>query len=226
MLRSTLTVSRSCISGRGVFARQEIPALEIVWYPCESCLTVPKYSVSRLNGSDINALKEFGLTLSNGCDLLPCRGAAFFNHSCTPNVLQVGQNFGMTVRKVATGEELTIDYATFPHEPPWSFLCRCRENDCRRLIHSQRNPNVRPELTALADNSVQNYIHELMRTHHSEHLRNNTLLGHKGVTSWSTKHIVEVSRTYVSPRWGMKWSTRHNASLAIRRILKNYSSNM
>ncbi|WP_172331659.1 SET domain-containing protein [Mangrovicoccus sp. HB161399] len=226
MLRSTLTVTRSRISGVGVFSKQEIPALSIVWYPCESCLAVPKYSVSRLNRSDINTLKEFGLTLSNGCDLLPCGGAAFFNHSCTPNVLQFGQSFGVTVRRIASGEELTIDYEAFPHESPWSFLCRCRQNGCRRLIHSQRNPNAKPELSTVAGHSALQYIDILMRTHHSEHLRSNTLLGCKGVGSWSPKHILEVSRSYVSPRWGMKWSTKHNVSHAIKKVLKNYPSNM
>ena len=55
------------------------------------------------------------------------------NHSCDPNAWLTGLN--VTARKpIRSGEEITLDYATFCNEIMEPFSCKCGANDCRELI--------------------------------------------------------------------------------------------
>jgi hypothetical protein len=57
----------------------------------------------------------------------------FVNHSCEPNVGVQGQIVFLTIRDVAAGEELTLDYGTVDHDAE-PMLCRCGTPSCRRTI--------------------------------------------------------------------------------------------
>ena len=63
----------------------------------------------------------------------------FINHSCDSNVWLADENTLVTRRDIATGEELTIDYALFEGDEadmkPWD--CRCGSPMCRRRITGQ-----------------------------------------------------------------------------------------
>lgn len=55
------------------------------------------------------------------------------NHSCDPNAWLTGIN--VTARRpIRSGEEITLDYATFCNEIMEPFSCNCGSNDCRGLI--------------------------------------------------------------------------------------------
>ena len=55
------------------------------------------------------------------------------NHSCDPNAWLDGLN--LTARhKIASGEQITMDYATFCNESLEEFVCSCGSPDCRGLI--------------------------------------------------------------------------------------------
>ncbi len=58
----------------------------------------------------------------------------YFNHSCEPNC---GLNPALdlvTIREVATGEELTWDYSTSMLERDWQMTCHCGKPSCRKRI--------------------------------------------------------------------------------------------
>ena len=55
------------------------------------------------------------------------------NHSCDPNAWLDGLN--LTARyKIAAGEQITMDYATFCNESLGEFVCSCGSPECRGLI--------------------------------------------------------------------------------------------
>jgi hypothetical protein len=53
------------------------------------------------------------------------------NHSCEPNVGMGGNVLLVSMRDIAAGEELTIDYALFLGDPGFAMECRCGTAACR-----------------------------------------------------------------------------------------------
>ena len=90
--------------------------------------------------------------------------AAAANHSCDPNLWWEGDRL-VTLRDVATGEELTYDYATgcadVPMTPGELLRCNCGSMRCRGLVEADdwRIPELRrryaghwsPPVRALAE---------------------------------------------------------------------------
>jgi hypothetical protein len=56
------------------------------------------------------------------------------NHSCEPNVGMGGNILLTSMRDIAAGEELTIDYALFLGDPGFAMQCRCGSAACRRVV--------------------------------------------------------------------------------------------
>ena len=56
------------------------------------------------------------------------------NHSCQPNVGMGGNVLLVSMREIAAGEELTIDYALFLADPGFAMTCRCRSAACRGVV--------------------------------------------------------------------------------------------
>jgi hypothetical protein len=56
------------------------------------------------------------------------------NHSCEPNVGMGGNILLMSMRDIAPGEELTIDYALFLGDPGFAMDCRCGTAACRAVV--------------------------------------------------------------------------------------------
>jgi len=60
---------------------------------------------------------------------------SFINHSCTPNVftrIAYGRAEFYTMRKIAAGEELTVDYEVSHHDG--RLRCKCKSQQCRDFI--------------------------------------------------------------------------------------------
>jgi uncharacterized protein len=55
------------------------------------------------------------------------------NHSCAPNVGMGGNILLVSMREIAAGEELTIDYALFLGDPGFAMDCRCGAPTCRGI---------------------------------------------------------------------------------------------
>jgi hypothetical protein len=56
------------------------------------------------------------------------------NHSCEPNVGMGGNVLLVSMRDIAAGEELTIDYALFLGDSGFAMECRCRAAACRGVV--------------------------------------------------------------------------------------------
>jgi hypothetical protein len=56
------------------------------------------------------------------------------NHSCEPNVGMGGNVLLVSMRDIAAGEELTIDYALFLGDPGFAMECRCGTAACRSVV--------------------------------------------------------------------------------------------
>lgn len=64
-------------------------------------------------------------------------GAEFINHSCAPNVavdIAEGQVFFVSLREIAVGEELLLDYRVGGDAPP--MPCRCGAESCRGFLNA------------------------------------------------------------------------------------------
>lgn len=63
----------------------------------------------------------------------------FMNHSCNPNVWMANTVTLVARRKVAPGEELTVDYALFEANEHviYGWECDCGSSDCRKQVTGQ-----------------------------------------------------------------------------------------
>ncbi len=86
---------------------------------------------------DVDArLDMWGHLLADGRLLVPCAGAHLMNHSCAANVLDFGLDFGLAVRDIAAGEEVTCDYGAFFADEGWTMRCHCGATECRSDVAS------------------------------------------------------------------------------------------
>lgn len=64
-------------------------------------------------------------------------GAQFINHSCEPNLAfrrWKRRVYFVSIRPIATGEELTVDYRIAPDSAP--EVCKCGAKECRGVINA------------------------------------------------------------------------------------------
>lgn len=146
VLLPTVLPGYSRIAGVGLFATVEIPCGRIVWAPCDRCSTWNRAMVDRMPSPVARWLDEEGYWLKDDRLLLVCGYGHLLNHSCAPTVLDHGLDFGIAVRDIAAGEEVTCDYRSFVADPPWSMDCRCGAPSCAGRIHSR--PVPLPDLEA------------------------------------------------------------------------------
>lgn len=132
--RFRLKIGKSRIHRWGVFAQEPIPAnRDVIEYTGELINRVEAYLRTR-NAKEVyvRQLDEFW----NIDGALGGSGAEFINHSCDPNLRW--QNLGdrvlcQSVRPIASGEELTIDYHV-PAKAP-KVPCRCGSPKCRGTVN-------------------------------------------------------------------------------------------
>jgi hypothetical protein len=65
-----------------------------------------------------------------------CNVMQYLRHSCDPNVGFSGGTVLVAMRDIATGDELTIDYALFD-DHDGSMACTCLSRSCRKVIHGR-----------------------------------------------------------------------------------------
>ena len=128
---------RSPIAGRGLFATAPITVGTLV---------------SRLGGRLVPtaALRELlaaeardpdhryvdTITVDTDLHLVlpPGRPNGYGNHSCEPNLWWVGPYELAARRDIATGDELTNDYATSTADPGFAMACSCASGQCRGVV--------------------------------------------------------------------------------------------
>jgi uncharacterized protein len=124
----------SAIEGQGVHAVEAIAAGEVV--AVKGGHVVDGATVSGLP----EAIRDSVFQIAAGCFLAALTedehdGVMMrVNHSCEPNVGMGGNVLLVSMREIAAGEELTIDYALFLADPGFAMDCRCRAAACRGVV--------------------------------------------------------------------------------------------
>ncbi|MFI9318407.1 SET domain-containing protein [Kitasatospora aureofaciens] len=143
MLAGGIDVQASSTHNVGLFSVRPIPAGTVIWLPCPKCSRWSTEEIAELPEERFAALDKYGHLLADGSLLLPCLGAYLMNHSCEANVLDLGLDFGLAVRDIAAGEEVTCDYATFVEDEGWSMECNCRTASCRDQVTTAQGADQR-----------------------------------------------------------------------------------
>jgi uncharacterized protein len=127
----------SAIEGRGVHAVEVIPAGEVV--AVKGGHIVDGSAVAGLPG----AIRDSAFPIAADCFLAALTPGEYdgvmmrVNHSCEPNVGMGGNVLLVSMRDIAAGEELTIDYALFLGNPGFAMDCRCGTAACRGVVRGR-----------------------------------------------------------------------------------------
>jgi len=124
----------SAIEGQGVHAVEAIAAGEVV--AIKGGHIVDGAAVAGLP----EAIRDSAFQIAADCFLAALTHDEFdgvmmrVNHSCEPNVGMGGNVLLVSMRDIAAGEELTIDYALFLADPGFAMECRCGAAACRGVL--------------------------------------------------------------------------------------------
>jgi hypothetical protein len=133
----------SSIAGRGLTAAEAIGEGEIVAVKGGHILTTDEMLAlpERLRNSEVQIADGLHLVATSEDEYEPVM--LFLNHSCEPNVGFGGNIVLVAMRPIASGEELTTDYALFD-DYDGSMECQCGRPSCRGRVHGR--DWQRPEL--------------------------------------------------------------------------------
>ncbi len=143
-----VTVRRSGVHGRGVFARRDIPR----------GTRIIEYTGERISWKEAQALPPndpddphhtFFFSLDDGRVINAAAGgneARWINHSCGPNCRTdelKGRVYIYALRKIKAGEELFYDYSLEPADKRTKalerlFRCHCGSENCRGTMLEPR----------------------------------------------------------------------------------------
>ncbi|MBK9377047.1 MAG: SET domain-containing protein-lysine N-methyltransferase [Saprospiraceae bacterium] len=130
------------IMGYGIFARYDIKKDTIV-FPGEERsyrLVSKNYVEKHWDEKRKTAFKHYAYPVSQDVYIVWDRNPTDWapqNHSCEPNTAYNGLNV-IAIRNIASGEELTLDYASLIDETAASFECKCGSKNCRKQIYGTR----------------------------------------------------------------------------------------
>jgi uncharacterized protein len=155
---------RSGIEGRGLFAKHDIEAGEVVVVKGGYVLTKAQRDRigKELGPSEIQITEELFIGPTTGRQREG--GMMHLNHSCEPNLGLQGQIVYVALRDIAADEELTFDYAMTDDEPVDMF-CRCGTPSCRGRITGLvwKNPEIQAKYDGYFSWFIQRRIDALKR---------------------------------------------------------------
>jgi uncharacterized protein len=132
-VRIMLVIHRSKIEGNGLFTDSLIAARKKVGeYTGEriSVREARRRAKTRKHVAIVELNDEEAIDESVGGGLFQ-----YINHSCDPNVfirIAYGRVEFYAKRKIAAGEEMTVDYEESHHDG--RLPCRCKSSECRDFI--------------------------------------------------------------------------------------------
>lgn len=150
--RFRLKISESAIHRWGVFAEEKIPARRnVIEYLGELVNPVESYR-RRKDRAETYAFKLDEFWHIDGS--IGGSGAEFINHSCDPNLRwrrHGSRILCQSVRPIAVGEELTLDYH-FSHQAP-KVTCQCGSPQCRGTINVLKGGRGKPRTRKKSDHA-------------------------------------------------------------------------
>ena len=134
------------IDGYGIYATREIKSKELIFKGEELAhrIVTRKYVDLYWNVNEKEIFRKYAYPLSKEVFLLWDNNPANWapqNHSCDPNTSYEGLNV-VALRNISTGEELTLNYASFLDEHMEPFNCRCGVANCYGRITGIVNNSV------------------------------------------------------------------------------------
>lgn len=132
-MRSKVTVKKSSIAGKGLYAAEVIPKGAVIM----------RMTGARLRDSAVDRLiyqkkikRDNPLQVGPRTYYILDAVAVAANHSCEPNAAVVKVNTLVALKTIKQGEEITFDYAcTVGRENEgWVMRCRCNTKGCRTTI--------------------------------------------------------------------------------------------
>ncbi|MBC7890263.1 MAG: SET domain-containing protein-lysine N-methyltransferase [Ferruginibacter sp.] len=143
------------IAGYGIYAAKDIESNELIFKGEELSqrMVTRNHVAQNWNVKEKETFRKYAYPLSKEVFLLwdyDPTGWAPQNHSCNPNTTYKGLNV-IAIRKICSGDELTLDYSSFLDENMEPFNCQCGSPDCRGLITGITNNSVteREKMTAV-----------------------------------------------------------------------------
>jgi hypothetical protein len=149
----------SPIAGRGLMAAAPIDAGEVVAVKGGHLVTTAQLAAlpEKLHNSDVQVTDELHLVALTNDEYEPVM--LFVNHSCEPSIGFAGNIVLVAMRDVATGEELTTDYAMFD-DYDGQMACHCGTPSCRGVIdgHDWRRPELQQRYRGYFSSYLQRKI--------------------------------------------------------------------
>lgn len=124
-------IARSEISGKGIFANEDIGKGEIVCImKGEKCHAIHKSREDAISSNPdmVGIGKNYWMN--------PVLPISHMNHSCIPNLGVKGSVLFVALRNIKRGEELTFDYSISEDDELWEMVCTCKSKNCRKIIRS------------------------------------------------------------------------------------------
>jgi len=143
----------------GMYAAVEIAAGEVIErYEEQAHVLVSKAHVTKYwNRGQQELFSRYAYPLSDELYVIWSDNPEHWkpiNHSCDPNAWLDGLN--LTARhKIAPGDQITMDYATFCNESLEEFTCSCGSPDCRGII---RGTDYRKPFLERYGDHVSDYV--------------------------------------------------------------------
>jgi len=139
-------IGKSGISGRGVFASQEIPKNSTICFMIGEICSIDEM-IKRVDSGIERDSDPLGIDDELYLDLEVIYRT--FNHSCSPNAFLRGKNELVALKDIKEGEEITYDYSTTMNDNEekikssggtlWTCKCNCGSQNCRGIIDQFKN---------------------------------------------------------------------------------------
>lgn len=165
-LNKKVKVRSSGIHHKGVFALEPIKKDEIisVW----GGFIITQDDFDRLSKKEFKDIENYATKVADGFYLVSSKKGGledddFFNHSCEPNAGIKGHLLMAATRDIASGEEITYDYAMTDADFDYSFKCVCQNKNCRGVITTcdWKKPNLQKRYKGYFSWYVQDKIDRL-----------------------------------------------------------------
>ncbi len=117
---------------KGIFAKQFIHRGTIDSFICKKCGHYSKEELAKLPKKEYDFVIEHEIIDKSGQYTYFCdKRMLYDNHSCNANVLSSGKGFGIAIKDIKKGEEVTSDYrADGGDEVYFVGGCKCGEKNC------------------------------------------------------------------------------------------------
>lgn len=130
MIAPLFEIRNTSTKGKGLFAKEFIPAGTIINFDCSECRLMSADELASKSADEQEHILFYNYTRKDGSVVIACGESVYLNHSCDANILYSGHHFDIAVKDMQPGEEATIDYRFFHESPEFRMPCNCGAAIC------------------------------------------------------------------------------------------------